>query len=230
MKKIKIIFLISIMLFAFFTEFDNVYAAGSVSLSSNKAKCTVDEEFIVNVNISGMSVATLTVKLNIDTSKVEYISGPQNSNFINGRVIYTWTDPSGGASPKTSGTIASFKFKAKTSGTAIFSVSGDFYDTNENVISPNFSGTNVVLEAKQAVSTGNNSDNNVGASTGTNSQQGTSLNTGAGNNNSSSGGDIGQGSTNNGVSNAGNIGNSSSNGNTGSNNKTGAISSSRKCR
>ena len=36
-----------------------------------------------------------------------------NSNFVNGRVIYTWTDQSGGLNPKTSGTIASFKFKAK---------------------------------------------------------------------------------------------------------------------
>ena len=78
-----------------------------------------------------MSAATLTIKINVDTSKVEYVSGPGNSNFVNGRVIYTWTDPNGGLSPITSGTVATFKFKAKSAGTASFSVSGEFYDSNE---------------------------------------------------------------------------------------------------
>lgn len=94
MKKIRIICLISIILFTLGLNSSKVYGVGNVNLSTNKSTCTIDEEFIVNVNMSGMSVATLTVKLNIDTSKVEYISGPLNSNFINGRVIYTWTDSS----------------------------------------------------------------------------------------------------------------------------------------
>ena len=164
MKKIKIIILISIILYAILVNFENVYAVGSVNLTSNKSKCTVDDDFIVNVSISNMSCASLTVKINIDTTKVEYISGPQNSNFVNGRIIYTWTDPGGGLTPKTSGTIASFKFKAKTVGTASFTASGDFYDQNENTINPSFSGTNVILEAKQVENQeepgGNNTGNN----------------------------------------------------------------------
>ena len=161
MKKIKIILLAIIILNAILINFNNVYAVGSVSLTSNKSKCTVDDEFIVNVNISNMSVASLTIKINIDTSKVQFISGPQNSNFVNGRVIYTWTDQSGGLNPKTSGTIASFKFKAKTTGTASFSITGDFYDENENVISPSFSGTNVILEEKQVINQQENDENNT---------------------------------------------------------------------
>ena len=183
MKKIKIIILISIIIYAIFVNFNNVYAVGIVSLTSNKSKCTIDDEFIINVNISNMSCASLTVKINIDTTKVEYISGPQNSNFVNGRIIYTWTDPSGGLSPKESGTIASFKFKAKIAGTASFSVIGDFYDQDENSINPSFSGTNVVLEAKQVVNSqetgGNNSGN--GETIENNNHQGIEDNNGSGN-------------------------------------------------
>ncbi len=69
-------------------------AAGTISLKASKSSVTVGEEFNVSVNLSGGSVATLTSRITIDTSKVDYVSGPSNTNFSNGRVIYTWTDPS----------------------------------------------------------------------------------------------------------------------------------------
>ena len=188
MKRLKIILLTSIILYSVLINSNNVYAVGNVNLTCNKSKCTVDDEFIVNVNISNMSVATLTLKINIDTNKVQYVSGPQNSNYINGRVIYTWTDPSGGLSPKTSGTIASFKFKAKIAGTASFTVSGDFYDQNENAINPIFSGTNIIVEAKQVDNQSGNGGNNAGGdNSGTNNSGQTEVPSG-GNNNTPSGG------------------------------------------
>ena len=69
------------------------HAAGSIRLSSSKSNVTVGEEFNISVNLSGASVATLTSRVTIDTSKVEYVSGPANTNFSSGRIIYTWTDP-----------------------------------------------------------------------------------------------------------------------------------------
>ena len=117
--------------------------AGSVTLSSNKTSVNVGENFTVSVNISNMSVATLTAIINVDTSKVDYVSvnyivAPGNSNFSGGRVICNWTDPGGGATPLTGGTIATFTFKSKVEGSANFSVSGDFYDSGENDIAPDF--------------------------------------------------------------------------------------------
>lgn len=55
----------------------------------------------------------------------------------------------GGANPKTDGTIATFKVRAKTAGTASFSVSGDFYDPDENPVKPSFSGTSVTIKEKE---------------------------------------------------------------------------------
>lgn len=147
MKKIKIY--LGILLFTLLVIFSTkVNATGSISLSANKSTVNVGDEFTISVNLSGASIATLTTRVSVDTSKVDYVSGPSNSSFSNGRVIYTWTDPTGGSNPKTGGTIATFKFKAKTVGKASFSVSGDYYDANENAVKPNFSGTTVTIQEK----------------------------------------------------------------------------------
>lgn len=177
----------------------NSWAAGSIRLSPSKSSVTVGEEFNISVNLSGASVATLTCRVTIDTSKIEYVSGPTNTNFSNGRIIYTWTDPTGGANPKTDGTVATFKVRAKVAGTASFSVSGDFYDPDENPVKPSFSGTSVTIKEKETPppvtetptppSTGENTGGTTGGSTGSNtggSTGGTTTNKPSGGNTGSS--------------------------------------------
>lgn len=146
-KKIYITIILSMFLLLLFSVKSN--AAGSIRLSPSKSSVTVGDEFNVSVNLSGASVATLTSRITIDTSKVEYVSGPSNTNFSNGRVIYTWTDPTGGENPKTDGTIATFKFRAKATGTATFSVSGNFYTPDEKPVNPSFSGTSITIKEKE---------------------------------------------------------------------------------
>lgn len=164
MKKIKVylcvIFFILILLCG-----NKVKAAGTISLSASKSTVSVGDEFSVSVNLSGASVATLTARVTVDTSKVDYVSGPSNSSFSNGRAIYTWTDPTGGDNPKTGGTIVTFKFRAKATGKASFSVSGDFYSPSETNINPSFSGTSVTIQEKQVVPPTNN-NGGTGGSTG----------------------------------------------------------------
>ncbi len=166
MKKLKLYFcMIAFVLLLLCTT--KVEAVGSITLSVSKGTVNVGDEFSINVNLSGASVATLTARVSVDTSKVEYISGPSNSSFSNGRAIYTWTDPAGGESPKTGGTIAIFKFRAKQAGKASFSVSGDFYSPDEKNINPSFSGASVTIQEKQTTPPANQ-----GGSTGGNSNTG----------------------------------------------------------
>ena len=141
MKKI----FLTLIFFAILLITPNVQAAGNVSLSANKTSVNIGEEFTISISISGMQAASLTARVTVDTSKVEYVSGPSNSNFRNGRIIYTWTDPNGGDTPLTSGTIATFTLKARAGGTAGFSVSGDFYSPEETAINPVFSGVTVTI-------------------------------------------------------------------------------------
>ena len=176
MKRLKIYFGILIfILFMIITT--KINAVGTVKLSSNKSTITVGDEFSITVNLTGASAATLTTRISVDASKVEYVSGPSNSSYSNGRVIYTWTDPTGGANPKT-GTLATFKFKSKQAGKASFSVNGDFYDSDENPINPTFSGTSVTIQEKAVTptpppTTGGNTGGSTGGSTGGGSQGGT---------------------------------------------------------
>lgn len=80
MKKLKIyLCVIGFILILLCTT--KVKAAGTISLSSSKSIVTVGDEFNISVNLSGASVATLTARVSIDTSKVDYISGPSNSSF-----------------------------------------------------------------------------------------------------------------------------------------------------
>lgn len=80
MKKVKvylcIIFFILILLYG-----SKAKAAGTISLSASKSTVNIGDEFSVSVNLSGASVATLTARVTVDTSKVDYVSGPSNSSF-----------------------------------------------------------------------------------------------------------------------------------------------------
>lgn len=168
MKKLKII--IQFIIFAVIILLCNKVNAASINLSPNKSSVTVGDEFTISMNLSGASLASLNVKITVDTSKVEYISSnePNNTNFNNGRILYTWTDASGGSNPKTDGTIVTFRLKAKSAGEPSFSVSGNFYDTNENSINLSLSGTSIKINEKEVLppplveETPDNNENNGG--------------------------------------------------------------------
>ena len=139
MKKIYI----SILLFLNLIFITGIAQAASVNLTASPSSVTVGNEFTVSANLSGASIASLSVRIGVDTSKVDYVSGPASSSFRNGTAIYTWTDPQGGLAPLTGGTIVTFRFRAKSEGTANFSVSGSFYDANEQGVTPGFAGTSI---------------------------------------------------------------------------------------
>jgi hypothetical protein len=148
MKKKYLIIIIMLLLLSLSILTTKVNAVGTISLSPSSSNVYLGDEFSISVNLSGASVATLTVRVSVDTSKVEYVSGPSNSSFSGGRAIYTWTDPSGGDNPKTGGTIVTFRFRAKAVGNASFSVNGDFYTPEETPVNPSFSGTSVNISEK----------------------------------------------------------------------------------
>lgn len=141
MKKIYI----SILLFLSLIFITGIAQAASVNLTASPSSVTVGNEFTVSANLSGASIASLSVRIGVDTSKVDYVSGPASSSFRNGTAIYTWTDPQGGLAPLTGGTIVTFRFRAKSEGTANFSVSGSFYDANEQTVTPTYAGTSISI-------------------------------------------------------------------------------------
>lgn len=213
----KKVFIVMLIIIAFFVLYLDVQAVGSVNLSANKSTVEVGETFTISINLSGASVATLTTKLSYDTEKLQYVSGPANSNNVGSRVIYTWTDSTGGNNPLTGGTIATFTFKAKSAGKATFSVSGDFFSPDETSINPSFN--NISVTVKSNVSEGNNavSGGNNTASGGNNTVSGGNNIVSGGGNNTSGSNDIVSGVGNN-TSGGNNIVSGGSNNTSGGNN------------
>ena len=126
MKVVIFIFFIIICIF----NFNNVYAItdGTVYLSSDKQIIEINEEIEVFVNIENFYSDAYDFELYFDNDKLEFINENNNGNVnvIDNRIICLWYDENGGNNDKT-GKIESFKFRAKSSGIATFSINGNFY-------------------------------------------------------------------------------------------------------
>lgn len=159
---------ISILLFIFLIFFNITYAStiGTVYLSSNKDVLEKGEEIEITLCIENVKTAVFTSYLYFDDLKLEYVSGPDNTNIIENRIIYVWYDETGGNSPK-EGELAKFKFRAKANGVAKLYVQGDFYSADGQLIETNFKDIDIKIgkeetnfqkqaEEQQAVDTKSN--------------------------------------------------------------------------
>lgn len=134
MKKIiKILYIL--LCFAFWLNTNSSYAntTGTVSLNSDKQIVEIGEEIEVTINLENAKTSAFTSYLNFDNTKLDYISGPENTNVIENRIITVWYDELGGNGAKQGG-LAKFRFKSKENGIANLTISGDFYtETGQNI-------------------------------------------------------------------------------------------------
>lgn len=125
---LKISNCILILMFVFCLFFNVSYASttGTVYLTTNQDILEKGEEIEVAVNIDNAKTAGFDFSLYFDDSKLEYVSGPENTNVIGNRIVFVWYDTQGGNEAK-EGELAKFKFKAKEDGLATFTIQGEFY-------------------------------------------------------------------------------------------------------
>lgn len=137
LKKIGYIFCI-LLAITFSTKNTSIATTtGTVYLSSDKQAIEIDEEIEITLNIKDINTAVFTSYLHFDNTKLEYISGPDNTNAIDNRVIFVWYDETGGSNAK-QGELAKFKFKALQNGIATFTTSGEYYTETGQQIDINF--------------------------------------------------------------------------------------------
>lgn len=117
---------------------------GVVSVTSNTNLVEKGDEIEVTVNLKNVKTAAFTINLSFDDSKVEYVSGMENSNQIENRILFVWYDVKGGEGAK-QGELAKFKFKAKEDGIANFTVAGEFYTQAGQLIQTEFEATQVQI-------------------------------------------------------------------------------------
>ena len=120
-------------------------AEDNLKINTDKENINLNENFKIYVNIGNIDVASYTLNIYFDNTKVEYISGSDNTNVINNRIINIWYDETGGKNTKNNQEIAVFEFKAKETGTASFYLGGELFDNNANKIQVNNSYTNISI-------------------------------------------------------------------------------------
>ena len=141
MKKVISIILIFIIVILLNTSISNIsLATESLTIKTDNQTIQKNENFKIYINIGSISVASYTLNIYFDNDKLEYISGPENTNVVNNRIINIWYDKTGGNNTRQNQDIATFEFKAKETGVANFNLTGELYDSNGSRI--NIDNTN----------------------------------------------------------------------------------------
>ena len=109
----------------------------TVYLQSDKDNVIVGDEIEVSLNLKGQKTAAYSIDIFFDKTKLEFASGPENSNSIGNKVKIVWFDQQGGTETK-QGELAKLKFKAIDVGTTDFEVNGEVFDENANLIQTDF--------------------------------------------------------------------------------------------
>ena len=106
-------------------------------LQSDKDNVIIGDEFEVSLNLKGINTSAYSIEIFFDTTKLKFISGPENSNVIGNKVKIVWYDSNGGTEVK-QGELEKLKFKSIVPGIADFDVNGEFFDENINLMQTDF--------------------------------------------------------------------------------------------
>ena len=106
-------------------------------LQSDKDNVIIGDEFEVSLNLKGINTSAYSIEIFFDTTKLEFISGPENLNVIGNKVKIVWYDSNGGTEVK-QGELEKLKFKSIAPGIADFDVNGEFFDENINLMQTDF--------------------------------------------------------------------------------------------
>lgn len=136
-EKNKLILLIFLLIFMFISNRNLASTSGTVYIDSNKDSYIKGDEIDITVNIEKASTAAFTAFISFDNTKLEYISGPDNINVKENYIIYVWYDEEGGKNAKNE-LLGTFKFRAKESGIVTFTINGEYYTADGQLIKTNF--------------------------------------------------------------------------------------------
>lgn len=163
-KFVKIIIFIAIILNSFMMRnvlAENIEDKINIEIVSINDKIKKEEEFSIIINLSNLSVSAYDIEINFDNELIEYVSNIENTNYVNGRILSSWYDTSGGRNAKENCELIKYKFKARGTGNSLISIKGKMYDSlgkeiasiEENKI------ISVVEENQEIIPNTNNEDN-----------------------------------------------------------------------
>lgn len=129
---IKIIIFIAIILNSFMMRnvlAENIEDKINIEIVSSEEKIKKEEEFSIVINLANLSVSAYDIEIYFDNNLVEYISNVENTNLVNGEILSSWYDTSGGRNAKENCELIKYKFKAKEIGNSLITIKGKMYDS-----------------------------------------------------------------------------------------------------
>lgn len=148
MKKIKTIYIFIILVILLLINRNITFAADEMKIIPDKNTIEAGEEVGINIEIGNKEVQAFTLEIYWDRAVLEYISGPENSNNLGNRIIYTWINESGKDHDTIN--IEKFNFKALQDGTANITITGEFYNLNGDEIKVNDTNVEVKVGKEEA--------------------------------------------------------------------------------
>ena len=104
----------------------------SLQIIADKNELIVGEEGSLTIKLPNTNIASFTLEIYYNHDNLDYVSGPENSNEIENRIIYTWTDSQ--AKGKFNIEVKPFTFRALAGSLAQINVIGEFYDKDGNEV------------------------------------------------------------------------------------------------
>lgn len=147
MKKIAIflIMLIMISITSIAVEI-NRQSQDNIYLDISKSELKSDEEFSFTINLANIGVSAFDLNIYFNENLFQYVSGPENTNVVNGKIITSWYDETGGNNAKQNCELVKYTLKAKKIGNELISVQGDFYDSEGNLVQSFTDGIEIITE------------------------------------------------------------------------------------
>lgn len=148
MKKLKTIYIFIILVILLLINRNITFAADEMRIIPDKNTIEAGEEVGINIEIGNKEVQAFALEIYWDRAVLEYISGPENSNNLGNRIIYTWINESGKDHDTIN--IEKFNFKALQDGTANITITGEFYNLNGDEIKVNDTNVEVKVGKEEA--------------------------------------------------------------------------------
>ena len=157
MKKIKNIIITFILILITLLMTSTSFAQNQIQIISDKQTIKKDEEINIKVQITDTPIAACTLEIYFDISKLEYIKGPENSNYSNNRIIYTWVSSTGRNQKELE--TEKFQFKVLQEENNNIAVFGEFY--NEQGEKVEIGNSNIELKVENNESNINQITENI---------------------------------------------------------------------
>lgn len=156
MLKRKVL-IILIFIISFYLFWNITYASNyeTVYLISKQKEVNQGEEIHITVNLQNSKIAACNFYIYFEDSKVEFISNMDkedtnaNTNLDKNHINFVWFDKLGGEGAK-EGEITTFKFRAKENGLVKFTIHGEFYNQNGQLILTDFKEEQVKIGKEES--------------------------------------------------------------------------------